>query len=298
MERTKYLISSLLILMTTACSNDDLRLASSQDALVALSVATEIEGGGTRAEKECFSEGDAIYITGRLDGEVQNSADLKYVRQSEESDSPWAPADADNTFYYLSADPVTFAAAYLCNQEVIFSEDGTCFTGLKADDSHEHDFLFASGAVGAAGTNNGKIYFDNVNNGTEDARFKHVMSKMNFKFIAGTDINGNTIDLTNMTFKVTGVVTTGTMNRETGVVSAVADGTPETITGEVISSGSTSAVGSILVFPQKVTDLKVIVTVDNFKYKGTPTGGKYTFNSATECQYDLYVGEPNLDAEF
>lgn len=281
MSRTKHILFSACLALTAAgCSNDDSSLPSQSVTPVALTIETDVEGADTRAEKTSFSEGDVIYVTGRVGDEVQGSANLKYIRQGEDADALWAAADEANTFYYASSSAVAFSASYLCNQDFNLSEDGTLVTGLRADDAHEHDFLFASGAIGTQDVDNGKVYFDNTNNDGTDARFKHVMSKIIFTIegmIANYDEYGSvdffdnpftSTPISGVTFKLAGLKTTGTLNLQTGVAAATSDSEIETITGEILETTDTKVKGCVYIFPQSGAG-DLIVTIGQFKYKYT-----------------------------
>lgn len=297
MSRTKYIIwSAFMALVAVGCSNDDSSLPPQPFSPVALTIETDVEGADTRALKTGFVTDDYIYVTGMIGSTVQNSANLKYRRTDE---ATWEPADLSNTFFYQSEDEVTFSAVYIGDQEWTLSENDTKLIELQADDAHEHDFLFAEGAVGSTLVDDGKIYFRKTDDA--DTRFKHVMSKLKFTFSPGYNsaLGAEPIDLAGLTFKVTGFVTSGTMNYETGETAVSTTASPQTISGEGLTyttdeTGKVTEVsGYVLVFPQSVNPAMLIATVGNFKYKlvlWENDSFSFTYEKGYEYSYPLTVG--------
>lgn len=248
-KNTIYIVAAAILL--TACSSDEPGMLSQP---APASFSAHIGNTVSRAIGSQWSDGDAIGISG-VSG-AKTYSNVNYATAS--GDGNFAPVD--NGIFYQTTDPVTFTAYYPYSAEV--DADGI-IPASTTDQSKQSsfDFLWAQAQGSYADPT---VRFD----------FGHKMSLITLSFI-----NGNDVDLEDLTYTVDGLT---------------ADGTFDTATGETIAAGNTATSmtapltadrkSSLIVFPQTVESVTLSANVDGQQYSCNlslselKSGCQYSFN--------------------
>lgn len=272
----KFFTIILAVTLLTACSSDETGML---DGARQATFSARIGNGASRASGTEWTAGDAIGISG-----VSGSKTYSNVEYSTGvADGNFAPVG--DAIYYKDSEPVTFTAYYP------YTADSGVISASTADQSQKSsfDFLWAQ-ALGS--------------NATPDVHFTftHRMARLNIAFI-----NGNDVDLSDLTFSIDGLVLDGTFDTATGDAKAAENGTAASLTAAVSSESK----ATLIVFPQTADNLTVTANADGQSYVcdlslGTLTsGGSYNVNitvsktemTVTGCTITSWGDGANINAE-
>jgi hypothetical protein len=249
-----------------ACSSDSedaLMLSEPLPLTVSAAIGTNTRLGTSSDGSEGFSAGDKIYITGTIDGKVQDNLDGEAYKL--DADGKWNVVTADNKFFYTTTSEVTFSASYI--------GDATMQSGGVLTNQAAKDFLFASGATGSVSTG-GAVSFT----------FSHRMAKVAFKFANG---KGGVTNATSIqSFTVEGLYTTGSYNTTTGIA------TPSS-SSSTLSNQSTGT--WIIVYPQSESDIKVSFSFNDTPYDVTLT--KQSLVAGNSYEYTINVNNGGVTVQ-
>jgi len=256
--KVKFYLATLLALALAGCNNDEMDNPLA-DGPVPMTFTADIHSVATRTTAGNFENGDVVGIIPIKGNKVEAAqANIAYTYNG-------SAFTADPPYYFQNNDEVTFNAYYPYQSTL-----GDSYT-LEIDTRNgnhkdvtvngnvwrNNDYLFAS-AKTTVGTPS--ISF------TEDAGnpFGHVMSSVAILFKAGTDAGvANLAPLRGYTLG--GVVTEGTFDCSTGIVSPK-DGVPAeaiTVTGILCEESDTEhQTASLILLPQEVNGGKLILKVE------------------------------------
>ena len=272
--------SAVLLPAFTSCTNDE-TFDPLADGPVPMTFTAGIDGVATRATATAFEAGDMVGIIPMKDGSVESAqANRAYTYNG-------SAFEAGSPYYFQDRDAVTFNAYYPYYEN--FANDYTIAIDTRAENQtvetvnghswNKNDYLFASVETDVS---NPTVSFTG-----EDHAFKHVMSSIAFKFIAGTD--DGVADLKPLTgYTLGSLVVDGTFDCKTGKATAQSDDTAESITVDGISCAEkeTEHISEpLIVLPQDVPGGKFTLTVkyNNADYTATLTldrlaaGTRYEF---------------------
>lgn len=292
MKKVNYLFLAAAALTLAACNNDENEMTTGP---VAAQITAGIDAPQTRAYDATWENGDAIGITTITDASTTKTQydNIEYTTTGDGRFTSTTP------IYFQDMEAVTFSAYYPFSG-TSGTPAGTISKTITADDQSAGsqkniDYMFATGAT--ASRTNSEVKF--TNDGGTDARFKHKMAKLTFKFTAGNDIN-----LTKMSdFTVSGLKMDGTFNTATGVATATANPQDLTITETPTNAGTHTR--SLIVFPQdKPDNFRLTITVDGETYAADltlPDNGSeikasmaYTFN-VTVDKTAIYLSDEIIE---
>lgn len=292
MKKVNYLFLAAAALMLAACNNDENEMTTGP---VAAQITAGIDAPQTRAYDATWENGDAIGITTITDASTTKTQydNIEYTTTGDGRFASTTP------IYFQDMETVTFSAYYPFSG-TSGTPAGTISKTITADDQSEVsqkniDYMFATGAT--ASKTNPDVKF--TNDGSTDARFKHMMAKLTFNFTAGNDI-----DLTDMSeFMVSGLKMDGTFNTATGVATATAN--PQDLTIRETPADANTHTRSLIVFPQdKPDNFRLTITVDGETYAADltlPDNGSeikasmaYTFN-VTVDKTAIYVSGATIE---
>lgn len=292
----KYFFFAATALALAACTNDE-TFDPLADGPVPMTFTAGIDGVATRATATAFEAGDMVGIIPMKGGSVESAqANRAYTYNG-------SAFEATPPYYFQDRDAVTFNAYYPYDEN--FADDYTIAIDTRAEnqtveivnghDWNKNDYLFASVETDVS---NPTVSFTG-----EDHAFKHVMSSIAFKFIAGTDDGvANLKPLTDYTLG--SLVVDGTFDCKTGKATAQSDDTAESITVDGISCAEkeTEHISEpLIVLPQDVPGGKFTLTVkyNNADYTATLTldrlaaGTRYEF-PVTIKNTGLEIGEAEI----
>lgn len=245
------------------------------------SFSARIGNAVSRAVGAEWTAGDAIGISGVTGAKVYSN--VEYTTAS--GDGIFTPAD--NGIFYQTTDPVTFTAYYPYSTE-LDTDDGI-ITVSTADQSTQasYDFLWAQAT--------GSYEYPEVM-----FNFAHCMAQLNISFS-----NGNDVDLSGLTFTIDGLIADGTFDTVTGDVAAT--GSEATITAPLTAEHKSS----LIVFPQVAERLIIKAQADGYEYRcylylgRLNSGSSYNVNitvsktemTVTDCTITPWGDGGNNEAE-
>lgn len=251
----KFYAAALLALTLAGCNNDEMDNPLA-DGPVPMTFTADINSVATRATTNGFQDGDVVGIIPMKDNVVETAqANIAYT-YSESAFTAKLP------YYFQNYEEVTFNAYYpyqkgLANSYTVTidTRSGNQVTEkVNEYDWRKNDFLFTSETT-TVGTP--FVSF------TGDKAFKHVMSSVAIKFIAGT--NAGVADLLPLTGYTLGKFDMdGTFDCSTGKVSLEDDAT-EAITVSGISCEKNETeyqTTPLILLPQSVKGGKLTLTVN------------------------------------
>lgn len=236
-----YKFLSLLLAggMLTACSSDE--PVNGGDGMLQATFSARIGKVASRAAGTEWAAGDAIGISG-----VSGSKTYSNVEYSTgAADGNFSAAG--ESIYYQSTDPVTFIAYYPYTADL--TGEGI-IPASTADQSQQpsFDFLWAQ----AQGS---------ISNPAVNFSFQHCMSRLSLTFI-----NGNNVDLSDLTFSIDGLVLDGTFDTATGEAAVSTDAIPVALSVIPLEATADRAVTSVILFPQIANDAILTVTAEGSNF--------------------------------
>ena len=183
--------------------------------------------------------------------------------------------------YYTSED----GESGVTNQDWDYT-DGLSFT-VNSDNDHQGDLVYADAT---------DITVDDATNHSTPVSltFKHLLSKIQFKFTMGESVAAYTVKLSN--FKVANIITDGTWEKDRCTVgSTKADaGYTDFATAETINATNGLVAGPFYVIPQAVgTDANAFTITFNAEV----TDGKTVYKNGTVTATVPVGSYPNWDAQ-
>lgn len=299
MMRIKFYAAALpaLALALVGCNNDgmDNPLA---DGPVPMSFTADISSVATRATANGFENGDVAGIIPLKDGSVETGqANIAYTYNG-------GAFTATPPYYFQNRDKVTFNAYYPYQETLAAPYEVEVDTRAKNQTDvtvngrswRKNDFLFASAETDVTTP---AISFTTGN----DNPFRHVMSSVAIKFIAGTEDGvANLNPLRGYTLGM--VVMDGTFNCSTGKVSLKDGANAELITIHNISCAESDTeyqTSSLILLPQEVDGgkLSLIVHFINTTYTADLTlseleAGKLHVFPVTIKNTELEIGTAEI----
>lgn len=244
------------------------------------SFSAQIGNANSRAVGAEWANGDAIGIFGFSGAKAYSNVEYTTVS----GDGIFAPAG--DAIYYQTTDPVTFTAYYPYLTEL--GADGI-ITVSTADQSTPSSFDFLWGQA------TGSYEYPEVR-----FNFAHRMAQLNISFT-----NGNDVDLSGLTCTIDGLIADGTFNTVTGEVAAT--GSEATITASLTAEHKSS----LIVFPQVAERLVINARADGHDYRcylylgSLNSGSNYNVSIAvsknemtvTDCTIIPWGDGGNIDAE-
>lgn len=283
--------AAVLLPAFTSCTNDE-TFDPLADGPVPMSFTADIDGVATRAINTGFEADDVVGIIPMKNGSVESAQEnLAYTYNG-------SAFKANPPYYFQDRDAVTFNAYYPYYENL--ANDYTIAIDTRISNQNtEHgwrknDYLFASAE---ADVKSPSVSY------TADQAFKHVMSSIAFKFIAGT-ADGVT-DLEPLTgYTLGSLVVDGTFDCSKGIAALTENETAESITVDGISCAEkeTEHISApLIVLPQDVPGGKFTLTVkyNNADYTATLTldrlaaGTRYEF-PVTIKNTGLEIGEAEI----
>lgn len=293
--RVKFYATALLALALAGCNNDEMDNPLA-DGPVPMSFTADINSVATRAMTDGFERGDVVGII-PLKGNVVDATQVNIAYTYDGSEFTATPP-----YYFQDHEEVTFNA-YYPHQSTLndpytveintrIGNQGT--ENVNGFDWRKNDYLFASAET--------DVKTPSVSFTGENA-FRHVMSSVAIKFIAGTEDGvANLQPLTGYTLGK--VVMEGTFNCSTGEIILKSDANAETITVTDISCAESDTeyrTSSLILLPQEVDGGKFSLTVNfnNTTYKAELTltelqAGKLHVFPVTIKNTKLEIGEATI----
>lgn len=292
----KIFLAAGVLLSFAACTNDE-TFDPLADGPVPMTFTAGIDGVATRATDTGFEAGDVVGIIPMKGGSEETAqTNIAYTCNG-------SVFEAGSPYYFQDRDAVTFNAYYPYDENL--ADNRRIGINTRAENQtveivnghswNKNDYLFASVETDVS---NPTVSFTG-----EDHAFKHVMSSIAFKFIAGTD--DGVADLKPLTgYTLSSLVVDGTFDCKTGKATAQSDDTAESITVDGISCAEkeTEHISEpLIVLPQDVPGGKFTLTVkyNNADYTATLTldrlaaGTRYEF-PVTIKNTGLEIGEAEI----
>ena len=292
MKKFRFLYIAATALLLAACANEEDGIGNSGPvaATVRADIANSIKTRGT-ADNNSWTTGDAIGVYVTSTGNTTGT-NVKY-EYSEAGDFVSA-----NPIYFKDEHEQDFSAYYPYiddqNNDKI-DQDGWLVDGWTIDYSNpdrtlDYDFLFASGATAKKASP--LVQFTDMNAVGEtlpekDHRFKHKMSMVVFKIIAGVGIESSKSNLQSITLDK--IMTQGQINVKNGSTATTGTASKQTI--PVTGLLDQERVCQFILFPQKFDGNMLNITL-RVKYnediyndyttsiplpKGFESGNKYIY---------------------
>ena len=241
----------LLGLSLTACSSDSNPI-NDTGTPVAARVSAGI-GGATRATGNQWNPDDCIGISGKSGNKTYTN--MQY-NTSGDGDFSHVGGE-DSGIFFQTTDAVTFSAYYPFTGSE--NTEAGVISDVKTDDqtnSKDFDFLFASGATASAA--NPAILF------TDDAAFKHCMTRLVVKVKAGDGFSAT--DIATGTFSISGIKHSGTFNTATGEAVATGDATEDWSITPAAANAEGVRIYDMILYPQSGTDIILKASFDGTTY--------------------------------
>ena len=291
--RQKYIAISLLACVLTACSHNDENIVVNDGP-----VAAQITAGinlPTRASGTTWDAGDAIGVstvstTATTGG--THYLNMKYVTTAADGNFTHFGGEASGIFFQDASETVTFSAYYPFDED---SQErttaGTINDVTTSDQSAQKnfDFMFATGAT--ASKNSPTVKFNNTDNGTTDARFKHMMTRLVLNITTDIEAGFTADQVENGAYSLSGIRHSGTFNTENGTAEATGDATDNWVIIDYITYTNNIGTCSLILYPQTEASLTFSATIGGQTYTGTLSPA---FAASTSYSYDISIQKTGL----
>src|SRR5574344_277006 len=261
-------------MMLSACSSEDNTVVN--NGPVEAQITANIGGPLTRAADQTWTASDAIGVrvtgvNGTTEGITSTMQTLyqnvKYVTSAGIPSATFAPAATGQGIFFQDAnETVTFSAYYpyvaSADAKTLPGTDGV-ITGVDTQDQTTQakqeacDYLFASGAT--ASKSAPTVSFSGDYN-----LFKHKMARLQLKIKTSTDNGFTAAQVTTGTYKLNGLVHTGTFNVTDGVAKATGSAVSDwNITGNLYTDADNVRTYTMILYPQTLMQpLTFAATID------------------------------------
>lgn len=283
-----------MALALAACNNEELANDPLVGGPVALSVTADISTVATRVSNDgtSFSDGDQIGIFPVKSDQVETEqANRLYTYSGSEFGSALP-------YWFQDRSPVTFHAYYPYDESLTAGNNYTIDIDTRADNQEnmegmawrKNDYLAASAETTVS---NPEVNFTGGN------AFSHVMSQIQFVFVAGTgDGVTNLGGLTGYSI-TTSLTMDGTFDPATGKVTPDANFEKEAIKMSIgQTSGQTTCNAMPLIFLPQTIDggkLEIEVTYNNQTYKATLTAPTNGLEAGYSYTYTVTIKNTGLE---
>lgn len=149
--------------------------------------------------------------------------------------------------------------------------------------------MFATGAT--ASKNSPTVKFNNKDNGTTDARFKHMMTRLVLNITTDTEAGFTADQVENGTYTLSGIKHNGTFNTEDGTAAATGDATNNWGITDYITYNNNVGSCSLILYPQTGANLTFSATVGGQTYTGTLAPA---LAASTSYSYDISIQKTDL----
>lgn len=268
------LAGSMLTFALASCSNDELT-SPSYDGPVAAQVTAGINGVLTRAVDASWDKNDAIGISCNSQNQNTKYDNMKYV--TTDGDGTFTHADGvASGIFFQGKEEVTFSAYYPF-RGMDGNAAGTIDNVTTEDQTRQKafDYLYATGAK--------TTYARPTISFTDDAIFKHKMSRLILK-ITTSDADGfNAADVTSGTYFISGIKYNGKFDTMTGTAEATGDAIDDWQITATPQDENNQRTYSMILYPQDQPALKFKVEIGGQTYTTdiTPTLRESTSNTYT-----------------
>ena len=283
MKGTKYLFLAATALSFAACSSDDENMGAN-DGPVAAQITAGINDVLTRAFGQSWEANDAIGVSvyTPTDGTptLTQYTNMHYVTTAGDGNFTHSGGSSSGIFFQDADETVYFRAYYPFDKDSQENNGEVTITDVRTDnqsDQKNFDFMFATGAT--ASKNSPTVKFNNTDNGTTDARFKHIEAG----FTADQVENG--------AYSLSGIRHSGTFNTENGTAVATGEVTDNWEITDYISYNNNIGTCSLILYPQTGASLTFSATIDGQTYTGTLTPA---FAASTSYSYDISIQKKGL----
>lgn len=286
----KYYLLAATALAFAACSSDEDSVQTLEKP-VAMAFSADIYGANTRVSDEgtAFTQDDEIGIVAIKDNALESTQfNIKYTRGADNSSPEFT---ATTPYYFQDTQEVTFHA-YYPYKSTPTSSSPTISIDTKSENQTEdgrkaNDILFAKLSTTYA---NPKVNF------TDNNAFKHQLSRLKLKVVAGTDKGIS--DLSKLTaYKIaTSLTLDATFNVQAGTLTA--GSTTSNISGNASSaSGTEYSFDPIIIVPQSVTSGKIALelTYNSQTYKTELTVEDSKFQAGNSYDYTVTINNTGLE---
>ena len=127
--------------------------------------------------------------------------------------------------------------------------------------------MFAMGAT--ASKNSPTVKFNDTDNGTTDARFKHRMTRLVLNITTDTGAGFTADQVASGTYTLSGIKHNGTFNTQNGTAEATGDATDNWVITDYITYANNIGTCSLILYPQTGASLTFSATIDGQTYTGT-----------------------------
>ena len=225
--RQKYIAISLLACTLAACNHNDENIVVN-DGPVAAQITAGINSP-TRASGTTWDAGDAIGVstvstTATTGG--THYLNMKYVTTAADGNFTHFGGEASGIFFQDASETVMFSAYYPFDEDSQERTTAGIINDVTTSDQsaqEDFDFMFATGAT--ASKNSPTVKFNNTDNGTTDARFKHMMTRLVLNITTDTDAGFSANNVEGGAYSLSGIKHSGTFNTEDGTAEATGNAT-------------------------------------------------------------------------
>lgn len=257
MKTTKYMILAAAAMALAACSNDDEVTGGPVAAQVTASVGGVQQ---TRAAGTNWDADDDIGISTVGDTKTTYT-NMRYVTAGGDGNFTHVNGEASGIFFQDATEEVTFNAYYPF-KGTERTEAGTISDVTTNDQAgqKDFDFMFAQGAK--ASRSNSTVSF------TNDAIFKHMMTRLVLKIKTDKDNGFVASDVTRGTYSLNGLKHSGTFNTADGTAAATGEaGTDDWQITATPSDENNVRTYTLILYPQTLASaLTFKAGIDNQAY--------------------------------
>lgn len=285
----KYLFITTVVFAFIGCSSDDESMGT-DNSPVAAQITADINL--TRASGTNWDANDAIGIstvsTTATTGGTQY-LNMKYVTTGD-GNFTHSGGEASGIFFQDESETVTFRAYYPFAEKSEERKSAGIISDVTTSDQNvqkNFDFMFATGAT--ASKDNPTVKFNN--NGSVDARFKHMMTRLELNITTNTEAGFTAEQVADGTYYLSGIKHSGMFNTENGAASATGDATESWNITDYITYNNNTGTCSLIFYPQEGANLMFSVTIDGQNYTGELSP---EFVASTSYSYDISIQKTGL----
>ena len=217
---------------------------------------------------------------------------MHYVTTAGDGNFTHSGGSSSGIFFQDADETVYFRAYYPFDEDSQENNGEVTITDVRTDnqsDQKNFDFMFATGAT--ASKNSPTVKFNNTDNGTTDARFKHMMTRLVLNITTDTDAGFSANDVEGGAYSLSGIKHSGTFNTENGTAVATGEVTDNWEITDYISYNNNIGTCSLILYPQTGASLTFSATIDGQTYTGTLTPA---FAASTSYSYDISIQKTGL----
>ena len=217
---------------------------------------------------------------------------MHYVTTAGDGNFTHSGGSSSGIFFQDADETVYFRAYYPFDKDSQENNGEVTITDVRTDnqsDQKNFDFMFATGAT--ASKNSPTVKFNNTDNGTTDARFKHMMTRLVLNITTDIEAGFTADQVENGAYSLSGIRHSGTFNTENGTAVATGEVTDNWEITDYISYNNNIGTCSLILYPQTGASLTFSATIDGQTYTGTLTPA---FAASTSYSYDISIQKTGL----